>query len=101
MNKSDKINLEEAYIKIFLKEDDDILLRRVAKTSPLEDADDLMSTARAFDAQNGDLTELDIVSGEKKDIAEKIAKLLKAFMGIICQDKKIINYTGKSRIKKN
>jgi hypothetical protein len=85
---------------ISLKEDDDILLRRVAKTSPLEDADDLMSTARAFDAQNGDLTELDIVSGEKKDIAEKIAKLLKAFMGIICQDKKIINYNYKSMMDK-
>jgi hypothetical protein len=87
---------------ISLKDDDDILLRRVSKPSSTEeeDDDDLMSTTHAYDAQNGDITELEIIRGEKKDIAEKIAKLLHAFMGIICQDKKVINYNYKNMMDK-
>jgi hypothetical protein len=90
---------------ISLKDDDEVLLRRVDKprtANAMEDADvdDLMSTAQAFDKQNGDITELEIISGEKKDISEKIAKLLNAFIMIICQDKKVINYNYKSMMDK-
>jgi hypothetical protein len=85
---------------ISLKDDDDVLLRRVNKPTDASSGEDLMSTAHAFDEQNGDITELDIISGEKKNVSEKIAKLLNAFIGIICQDKKVINYNYKSMMDK-
>ena len=88
---------------ISLKDDDEVLLRRVDKPRNTEidaDVDDLMSTAHAFDELNGDITELDIISGEKKNISGKIAKLLNAFIMIICQDKKVINYNYKSMMDK-
>ena len=85
---------------ISLKDDDEVLLRRVTKPIDDETADDLMSTAHAFDEQNGDITELDIISGEKKNVSEKIAKLLNAFIRIICQDKKVINYNYNSMMDK-
>jgi hypothetical protein len=86
-----------------LKDDDDILIKKQPKQpSDLEDLgdSDLTTTANAFAAQNGDLTELEIIQGERKDISEKIAKLLNAFVGIICNDKKVVNYNYKSMMDK-
>jgi hypothetical protein len=85
---------------ISLKDDDDVLIRRVTKPMDEESSDDLMSTSHAFDEQNGDITELDIISGERKNVSEKIAKLLNAFIMIICQDKKVINYSYSSMMDK-
>jgi len=89
---------------IGLKDDDDVLINKRAKTmltttaSEAEDLgmSELTSSAEAFAAQNGDVTEIEIIQGERKDITEKIAKLLIAFVNIICNDKKVVNYNYKS-----
>jgi hypothetical protein len=86
-----------------LKDDDEILIKKQPKQpSELEDLgeSDLTTTENAFAALNGDLTELEIIQGERKDIAEKIAKLLNTFVGIICNDKKVVNYNYKSMMDK-
>ena len=91
-----------------LKNDDEVLLRQQPKQTSLgagEEEEDLGASAltsseQAFASQNGDLTELEIIQGEKKDIAEKIAKLLNAFIGIICNDKKVVNYNYQSMMDK-
>jgi hypothetical protein len=95
---------------VALKDDDDVLLRKrpvkmntsngYADMDADADINYLTSTENAFAMQNGDITELDIVRGEKKDISDKIARLLNAFMRIICNDKKVINYNYKSMMDK-
>ena len=87
---------------ISLKDDDEVLIKRKVKKVAEEDLgeSELTTTEHAFDAQNGDITELEIVSGEKKDIADNIAKLLNAFVSIICNDKKVINYNYKGMMDK-
>ena len=86
---------------ISLKDDDEVLIKRnVKKVAEDLGESELTTTEHAFDAQNGDITELEIVSGEKKDIADTIAKLLNAFVSIICNDKKVINYNYKSMMDK-
>jgi hypothetical protein len=87
---------------ISLKDDDEVLIKRTVKKVAEEDLgeSELTTTEQAFDAQNGDITELEIVSGEKKDIADNIAKLLNAFVSIICNDKKVINYNYKGMMDK-
>jgi len=86
---------------ISLKDADEVLIKsRVKQRSEDLGDSELTSTTSAFDVQNGDITELDIVTGEKKDIADKIAKLLNAFVRIICNDKKVINYNYKSMMDK-
>jgi hypothetical protein len=82
------------------KEDDDILLRRQPKEIIEDEENDLMTTESAFSQQNGEITELEIIRGEKKEIGDKVAKLLHAFIGIICNDKKVINYNYKSMMDK-
>ena len=83
---------------ISLKDNDDILI----KTLPKEDLGDseLMTASNAFSEQNGDITELEIISGENKVVEDKIAKILNAFINIICNDKKVINYNYKSMMDK-
>jgi len=89
-----------------LKDDDDVLIqRRTKKTNATDDDDEedlgesaLTTPKNAFAAQNGDLLELEIIQGERKDVAEKVAKLLQAFVGIICNDKKVVNYNYKSML---
>ena len=90
-----------------LKDDDEVLIRRTTKknktnTTEAEEADlgdsELTTQHNAFAAQNGNLVELEIIQGEKKEVAEKVAKLLQAFVGIICNDKKVVNYNYKSML---
>jgi hypothetical protein len=88
-----------------LKDDDDVLIqRRTKKTQTSDEEEDdlgeseLTTSQNAFAAQNGDLLELEIIQGEKKEVAEKVAKLLNAFVGIICNDKKVVNYNYKSML---
>jgi len=85
------------------KDDDEILLRRQPiQLDVIEEdmANELMTAESAFARQNGELTELEIIRGEKKELGDKVAKLLNAFMGIICNDKKVINYNYKSMMDK-
>jgi len=86
-----------------LKDDDEVLIqRRTKKPTNVEDDEDdlgeseLTTPKNAFAMQNGDLLELEIIQGERKEVAEKVAKLLNAFVGIICNDKKVVNYNYKS-----
>ena len=90
-----------------LKDDDDVLIRRATKkpntTTKADEEEDLGESElttphNAFAAQNGNLLELEIIQGEKKEVAEKVAKLLQAFVGIICNDKKVVNYNYKSML---
>ena len=89
------------YDLVSLKDDDEVLIRTKHKMSEEEISEsDLMTVDTAFSALNGDITELEIIKGEKKDIEIKIAKLLKSFVGIIYNDKKVINYNYKSMMDK-
>jgi hypothetical protein len=85
-----------------LKDDDDVLIRRRTKKSTNADEElgesELTTPYNAFAAQNGDLLELEIIQGEQKEVGEKVAKLLNAFVGIICNDKKVVNYNYKSML---
>jgi len=91
---------------ISMKDNDDVLLRKTNKpqfTDKIKDIDiesELMTTESAFASQNGEITEMEIISGEKKNIEDKIARLLQAFIGIIYNDKKSINYNYKSMMDK-
>jgi hypothetical protein len=87
-----------------LKDADEVLIQRRTKSAnKAEEEADLGASAlttpeNAFAAQNGDLLELEIVQGGRKEVAEKVAKLLSAFVGIICNDKKVVNYNYKSML---
>ena len=50
--------------------------------------------------ETGIISELEIVSGEKEQISEKIADLLVAFSSIICGDKEAINYNYESLMER-
>ena len=84
-----------------LKDDDEILITRQPKFASADLGEsDLTTSENAFAEQNGDVTELEIVTGERKEVADKIAKLLNAFVGIICNDKKVVNYNYKNMMDK-
>ena len=83
-----------------LTTDDEVLIQRKPKSADDFDESALTSTESAFAVQNGEISEVDIISGEQKDVADKIAKLLTAFMAIICNDKKAVNYNYKSMMDK-
>lgn len=87
---------------ISLKDDDEVLIRKMPKQGDdmKGDESELMSSDNAFSLQNGEVTELEIISGEKKQISNKIARLLYAFVEVICNDKKIINYNYKTMMDK-
>ena len=84
---------------ISLKNDDEILLKTVL--NELEDVDDeneLLSTDARFERQNGTagLMEMEIIQGNKKELAEKIANIVVTFATILCKDKAVIDYSYKS-----
>jgi len=98
---------------ISLKDDDEILIKKRAKRNKRnkqqteEDTEsDLTTTENAFLEQagatttgDGAVTELEIIN-DKKNVENKIAKLLCAFMKIICKEKTVVNYNYKSMMDK-
>ena len=44
------------------------------------------------ETEQGVISSIEIVEGNKKELSEKLANLLDAFMGIICRDKDAINF---------
>jgi hypothetical protein len=86
---------------ISLKDDDEILLKTVIKpVSSEEDIGDISSVDAVNDKNNGDISELEIIRGEKKEFSSKIANLLVTFSTILCNDKRVIDYNYKSLMER-
>jgi hypothetical protein len=83
---------------ISLRDDSEVALKNIykavdARISSIDD--ELMSIQNASDLATGNMSELDIVMGDKKELSDKIAMILTSFMSVIDVDKKSIdfNYT--------
>jgi len=77
---------------ISLKDDDDLLIKTVP--SPVGEAfsEDTITSVEVREMETGNISELEIVSGEQELLTEKIADLLVAFSSIVCGDKESIDY---------
>ena len=74
---------------------DDSELSRTAVVRPflLEEFDtEITSQDNAFEAQIGDISQIDIVAGEKLLLSQKVSNMISTFMSIICKNKQEINY---------
>jgi hypothetical protein len=71
----------------------DVIIQEVI---PFGDDIDIMSRLQVEEEATGQITELEIVAGEKKNINEKIASMMIEFINIIDQDKHSVNYNEKS-----
>ena len=89
---------------ISLKDDEEILLRKVLKPTQSEavdededeeDENDLLSVGATYETRQN-VMEMEIIQGNKKDIIEKITSVLVSFTTILCSDKNVIDYNYKS-----
>ena len=74
---------------------DDSELSRTAVVRPFlqEEFDtEITSQDNAFEAQIGDISQIDIVAGEKLLLSQKVSNMISTFMSIICKNKQEINY---------
>jgi hypothetical protein len=83
---------------ISLRDDSDVALKNVYKAVDAQISnidDELMSIQHASDLATGNISELEIVMGDKKELSDKIAMILTSFMSVVVVDKKAIdfNYT--------
>ena len=83
---------------ISLRDDPDVALKNIYKAvdARISNIDDeLMSIQHASDLATGNISELEIVMGDKKELSDKIAAILTSFMTVVDVDKKSIdfNYT--------
>jgi hypothetical protein len=83
---------------ISLRDDSEVALKNVYKAvdARISNIDDeLMSIQQASDLATGNMSELEIVMGDKKELSDKIAMILTSFMSVVDVDKKSIdfNYT--------
>ena len=68
--------------------------RDLLAVEPLKEKEfeDIMTEVEIQADANGEISELEILRGERKEIAENIAELLSAFVEIIRDEKKSVNY---------
>jgi len=85
---------------ISLKDDDDLLIRAVPRPVGEAFSEDTITSVEVREMETGDISELEIVSGEKELLTEKIAGLLVAFSTIICSDKDVIDYNYDSLMER-
>ena len=83
---------------ISLRDDSEVALKNIYKAvdARISNIDDeLMSIQRASELETGNISELEIVLGDKKELSDKIAMILTSFMSVVDVDKKAIdfNYT--------
>jgi hypothetical protein len=77
---------------ISLVDDEDIILRLTSKPAEML-SDALQPSMSLLDDEADELiSNLEVASGEKKLLSEKIANVLSIFVNIICNDKKTIDY---------
>ena len=73
-------------------DDEDIILRLTSKPAEML-SDALQPSMSLLDDEADELiSNLEVASGEKKLLSEKIANVLSIFVNIICNDKKTIDY---------
>ena len=83
---------------ISLRDDSEVALKNVYKAvdARISNIDDeLMSIQHASDLATGNMSELEIVMGDKKELSDKIAMILTSFMSVIDVDKKAIDFNYK------
>jgi len=85
---------------ISLKDDDDVFIRTVPTPVGEAFSENTITSVEVREMETGIISELEIVSGEKEQISEKIADLLVAFSSIICGDKEAINYNYESLMER-
>ena len=83
---------------ISLRDDSEVALKNVykdvdARMSSIDD--ELMSIQHASDLETGNMSELEIVIGDKKELSDKIVMILTSFMTIVGVDKKAIDFNYK------
>lgn len=84
-----------------LKDDDELLVKTFTRKPEGEEGEegdkiDSYTTETANEMQNGNISEIEIVAGERKELANKLANTMLAFTTIICNDKDVIDYNYKS-----
>lgn len=72
-----------------LADDVEILIKEVPVVAELPET---VSSVQVQAALTGQISEIEIVKGEKKELSKKISSLLYSFTQIIFNDKKVINY---------
>jgi hypothetical protein len=80
---------------ISLRDDSEVAFKNIYKEvdAGISNIDDeLMSIQNAADLATGNMSELDIVMGDKKELSDKIAMILTSFMSVIDVDKKSIDF---------
>jgi hypothetical protein len=77
---------------ISLKDDDDLLIKTVPMPVGEAFSEDTMTSVEVREMETGNISELEIVSGEQELLTEKIAGLLVAFSAVVCGDKESIDY---------
>jgi len=85
---------------ISLKDDDDVFIRSVPRPTAEAFSENTITSVEVREMETGDISEIEIVSGEKERISEKIAGLLVAFSSIICGDKETIDYNYESLMER-
>jgi hypothetical protein len=80
-------NVFKKYIS--LSNDKELLIKEIPKAKEYENT---INVSAFEEFQNGELNEVEIVEGNKKELAEKIASVLVSFIKMIRENKQIINY---------
>ena len=74
---------------IELANDTDLLITEIPVVAEIPET---LSSVQVRAALTGEISEIEIVQGEKKELSKKIASLLLSFTEIIANDKKVIDY---------
>jgi hypothetical protein len=74
---------------IELANDTDLLITEIPVVAEIPET---VSSLQVRAALTGEISEIEIVQGEKKELSKKIASLLLSFTEIIANDKKVIDY---------
>jgi hypothetical protein len=74
---------------IELSDDIELIMKEIPVASELSET---VTNIQVQSALRGEISEIEIVQGEKKELVKKIAAMLYSFTEIIGNDKKIINY---------
>lgn len=72
----------------------------VQEVVPFSEDMEIMSGLQAQEEATGQITEIEILVGEKKSLDEKLASLMGVFLGIVEKDKKSIDY-NENKIREN
>ena len=77
---------------IELIDDSEVSRKLIMRVSDEEFGADITSQEEYLELQAGEISQIDIIAGEKLELSQKIANMLSVFMDIICKNKETINY---------